>query len=509
MKKYLLFSLLAFSSMNAATLYVNSSATGSNNGLSWANAYTDLQTAMSNAIYGDEIWVAAGVYKATSTTDRTISFNMKNGVSLYGGFSGTETSIGQRNISQNPTTLSGDIGAIGDSSDNTNTILKIINTTSGLTVDGFRFISGRAGGAGGISLNNNTGIINIKNCYFYDNQGSAAGAIFQAYQGNYTVNVINCDFISNISVYGAVFSDDSNNNNLTISNCKFKGSVAGGNAVLRFLGANFVMDRCVVTNNTSNQSSLFYIDANNSAKISNTILAGNSYHECALALYSSNGIPQILENVTVVHNKKVFLTNTFETAVYSANGKFNLYNSIVYGNTNSSNNDQVDAGNIVSHSIVENGYTGGTNVLNVNPVFTNSNILSAAPFDCTSYNYQLDISSAAINAGNNSFVTQTQDLLGNNRIFGTAVDLGAYETTTNLGTNENAYKKITLFYDFKSENLIIKNRNSNNIVTIYDSMGRIVLKANISDSLSLSEFTPGVYFVTLQNTSEKIKVLKK
>ncbi|KMQ59753.1 hypothetical protein ACM40_16680 [Chryseobacterium sp. BLS98] len=509
MKKYLLFSLLAFSNIDAAVLYVNSSATGSNNGLSWTNAYTDLQTAMSNAIFGDEIWVASGVYKATSTTDRTISFNMKNGVNLYGGFSGTETSVGQRNISQNPTTLSGDIGAIGDNTDNTNTILKIISTTSGITVDGFRIISGRGGGSAGISLNNNTGIINIKNCYFYDNFGSTAGAIFQAYQGNYTVNVSNCDFISNIAVNGVIFSDQSSNNNLNITNSRFKGSVAGGIAVLSFEAANFTMDRCIVTNNTSTQSSIVHIAAKASSRISNSLFAGNSYSENALALYSLSGISQILENITVAHNKKVFLTNTFETAVYSVNGQVKVYNSIIYGNTNSSNNDQIDAGNTVSHSIVENGYATGTGILNANPMFVNPNTLSAAPFDCTSYNYQLLAGSPAINTGNNTFVTQSQDLLGNGRTSGSNVDMGAYEKTGNMSVDEAVNKTKSLFYDFKNENIIVKNGRNNNVIVIYDQSGRAVLKAGVNNSFSLSQLSSGVYYVNLQDTKENIKIIKK
>jgi len=508
MRKYLLFFLLAFLNLNAAIIYVKTSATGVNNGISWSNAYTDLQVAISNATYGDEIWVATGTYKATSTTDRTISFNMKNGINLYGGFNGTETSITQRDISQNPTTLSGDIGAIGDNSDNTTTILKIISITSGLTMDGFRVISGRGSGSAGIALNNNTGIINIKNCYFYDNFGGTAGAIFLAYQGNYTVNVSNCDFISNISVNGAIFADDSNNNNLNISDCRFKGSVAGGKAVLSFGGANFMMDRCTITNNTSNQSSLLYINANNSTKISNTLIVGNSYSESAIAFYSSNNISQILENVTIAHNKKIFLTNDFYTTVYSANGIVKVYNSIIYGNTNASNNNQIDTGNTVSYSLVENGYGGGTNILNVNPSFVNPNNLNAAPFDCTPYNYQLSNNSVAINAGSNNFVTQLQDLLLKNRISGSSVDMGAYEKAGNLNTNESAHSRKTLFYDFKNENIIIRNNKETSII-IYDSMGRIILKKNIKDLLSLSGFPSGVYYIGMENTSEKIKIIKK
>ncbi len=76
-------------------IYVDHTATGSNNGSNWENAFTDLQDALSAAVTGDEIWVADGVYKPGSP--RTNSFALKSGVALYGGFAGGETSRSIRN----------------------------------------------------------------------------------------------------------------------------------------------------------------------------------------------------------------------------------------------------------------------------------------------------------------------------------------------------------------------------------------------------------------------------
>src|SRR6185503_3391631 len=74
----------------AVTRYVNVAlATGANDGTSWANAYqgpTGLATAIAVAGAGDQIWTAAGIYKATATTTRTIHFTLKNNVEIYGGF---------------------------------------------------------------------------------------------------------------------------------------------------------------------------------------------------------------------------------------------------------------------------------------------------------------------------------------------------------------------------------------------------------------------------------------
>ena len=99
----------------ATTLCVKPVPSGSG---CWATAFTDLQPALAAAGSGDEIWVAAGTYLPTSTTDRTISFAMKNGVAVYGGFDGTETMRSERNPAVNVTILSGDIGTPGVSSDN-------------------------------------------------------------------------------------------------------------------------------------------------------------------------------------------------------------------------------------------------------------------------------------------------------------------------------------------------------------------------------------------------------
>lgn len=102
-------------SANAAVCYANAAASGGN-GSSWAAAYKDLQSALNNAAC-NEVWVAQGVYKpvvpvnvgSPTNAERAITFNIKPGVAVYGGFAGGETSRAAADPVAHATILSGDI----------------------------------------------------------------------------------------------------------------------------------------------------------------------------------------------------------------------------------------------------------------------------------------------------------------------------------------------------------------------------------------------------------------
>jgi hypothetical protein len=73
------------------TIYVDSFADGASTGLSWADAYTSLQTALDQAIQGDEIWMAAGIYLPEDDYGwgggtQYKHFRLVEGVKIYGGF---------------------------------------------------------------------------------------------------------------------------------------------------------------------------------------------------------------------------------------------------------------------------------------------------------------------------------------------------------------------------------------------------------------------------------------
>jgi len=152
--KFLLFTLsfIFFSITIHSQVFVKQNATGNNDGSSWENAYTNFQTALDNAAEGDQLWIAAGVYKPElSPNPEDNWFEMNKGLELYGGFDGTETMLDQRDWQVNGTILSGDIEGDDESddfinfkSDNAAHILRINNNGNANIVDGFKIIGGHA-----------------------------------------------------------------------------------------------------------------------------------------------------------------------------------------------------------------------------------------------------------------------------------------------------------------------------------------------------------------------------
>lgn len=151
-----------------AVLFVNASAASGGNGHSWSTAYNNLQDALAAASLNpgpEQIWVAKGTYLPTTGTDRSISFNIPDNVSLYGGFAGNETKLNQRNPALNVTILSGDIGVSNVNTDNSYTIVTVgssgpVNALiDGVTISGAYNNNPLSNGGGGISEINGSKLV--------------------------------------------------------------------------------------------------------------------------------------------------------------------------------------------------------------------------------------------------------------------------------------------------------------------------------------------------------------
>ena len=253
--------------------YVKAGATG--NGSAWASASGDLQAMINASAAGDQVWMAQGLYKpgGQANTNRSLSFAMKNGVALYGGFAGSETTLSQRALSSpSSTTLSGDIGTANNNADNS---YHVLNNPAGLTssaiLDGFLITGGNASAsaspdnAGGGMRNNGNGTGNtcsplIRNCIFQTNAAAdRGGALYNAgySSGSSNPSLINCLFLSNSanSLGGALYNDGSagGSSNPSLINCSFLANSAPSGGAMGSVGyqggSHPVLTNCIVFGN--------------------------------------------------------------------------------------------------------------------------------------------------------------------------------------------------------------------------------------------------------------------
>ncbi len=189
-----------------AQIYVDASATGANNGTSWTNAYTTLSAALAVDVSGSQIWVADGRYTPGNSAIST--FTIDAGVTVYGGFRGTETSVAQRPanfLAVAATILDGDYdnnttSAIGDATATYDVVTFAGNgILDGVIVEGGNdpralAVVGPAGFAGGILVNGPTASgSTIRNAAVRNNDATQTGSIGGFNAGYALVNVLISD----------------------------------------------------------------------------------------------------------------------------------------------------------------------------------------------------------------------------------------------------------------------------------------------------------------------------
>ncbi len=241
----------AFSSLAQTTIYVDVSATGSNNGSSWTDAYTDFQSALDVALAGDIINVGVGVYypskdktgNASPADSRSKTFFFDVDVEVHGGFVGGV----QICDTNNATVFSGDIGVANDPSDNaynvcyseflsTATIIDCITIEKGLAE--MNTLAGAAWYNDGSGAGNSSNP-NFVNCYFNNNGAGQGGAVINHGNsgGNASPSFTNCIFLKNISEQGgAIYNNgESGISSPTISQCQFMENYSGqGGAIYNY-----------------------------------------------------------------------------------------------------------------------------------------------------------------------------------------------------------------------------------------------------------------------------------
>ncbi|MEZ4960683.1 MAG: T9SS type A sorting domain-containing protein [Saprospiraceae bacterium] len=216
-------------------LFVNDDAAGLNNGTSWADAFTDLQSALAIAEEGNEIWVAEGTYLPGS--DPTATFLMDKNISLFGGFAGTETALAERgDPADHPTILSGDLNGddvvddfVTNRGDNVMTVVTMTAAVTNETVmDGFTISNGQADGTGsGLQRSGGglycTGSPIVRQCRFEQNVAFEQG--------------------------GGAWVQNSFSQIIVIENCQFDKNTANAGGGVQINSSMFNMEGCNFSNN--------------------------------------------------------------------------------------------------------------------------------------------------------------------------------------------------------------------------------------------------------------------
>ncbi len=347
-------------------LYVDSHATGANNGSSWTDAYNYLQDAMTVAESNNVIWVAQGTYKPdannlypSGTGDRTATFQLKNGVVIYGGF---HTGGGSRDPDTYVTFLSGDL--VGDDAvlvdpcyllteptraENSYHVVTGSYTDATAILDGFTITAGNANTVSVWPTSNGGGMLNVEssckinNCTFVENSAEMGGAICNHHS---TVYISNCTFFRNGARYDSGGVSNEGASCPTLVNCSFTSNYAGSNGGgLRNWGhSNPTLTNCSFLNNSAGYGGAISNVNSSSPVITNCTFSGN------WATAGKGGLNDYVDCYPIITN------------------------CIFWGNTAPANpqiGDEPNCRAIVSYSDVQGGWPGLGNI-DADPYFVDT-----------------------------------------------------------------------------------------------------------------------------------------
>lgn len=449
-------------------VYVTVEGAGNKDGSSWANASNNLNMVMMFAPTMDPVptvWVKEGVYIGDGVASNN-AFKMAAGVNVFGGFTGTETSLDERPEGHR-STLDGQ---------HVQRVLyqpTSFSSADASTWDGFIIENGftSGSGAGAYLLNNGA----LRNCVIRNDSiygGGDGGGVYLSYGSLVDCEVYGNKVISNGYTYtegGGVFA-----NYGTVTNCYIhdnymenldSGYNLSGAAYVNGGGLytynNTMVTGCTICNNISSYGGGVYgngtftncriennlsrmmgggVYSNGSMEMKNCLIANNTSNSHGGGVYI-NGSYSSFINCDIVNNLLTpRYTNLYAAGLYLSNSSNTITNTIIWGNMRSDTiPDQYYFGNqtpSVTFCAIQGGYDGTGNIVldaendgSLSPFFNNPTAGAGRAY--SGGDWTLLEESYCINQGTSDVTLPETDLAGNQRVQMGAIDMGAFESPYN------------------------------------------------------------------------------
>jgi hypothetical protein len=440
---------------SCAVLRVAANAVGpGHDGTTWAQAFATVQSALSAAAPGDELWVAAGTYPENVT--------VPSGVDLYGGFKGDEAARGARVWWTNLTVLDGA---------NKASVVTIPDGAADITLDGFVITNGAGSYGAGIRCLGDSVVVShnvIRGNHAVDPHWSFGGGVYAS--GRDVV-------ISDNEISGNVCETQLPSWSMSVSfgggggiatgpyPAIIRGNTVFGNAARLtdgngdIYGGGIVCAGGLVQNNnvSANETTAYgyiltwrgYFNTGTAedgglsvtdTRVEGNLIANNlvrGYYDQRVSAIRASGASTLVNN-TIVRNAHVNGSDgavTLGDAVTLANNVIALNGPVgVVAPTAAAarirNNDVWS--NAVNYAWSNGtGYVGSADLTN-----RNGNISADPQFvDRSAANYRLLPGSPCVNAGDDaSAAGMSLDFSGAPRLQGAHVDMGTYELAVPSGT---------------------------------------------------------------------------
>jgi len=433
-------------------IYVDVNAFGNNLGTSWTHAYPDLQVALETArdCGCDEIWAAAGTYYTHTDTDSSyysVSFELLDGVGLYGGFAGYETERSQRNWILNETILEGNLPD-GSSTSDTHHIVEAVDVDASTVLDGFIIQNAQYAG---IKIDDASPV--IKNTVAKDTVGTGISDRYCGsgvyITGSSSATLENCEVIDNGShgVYaeegdvltisdcnisengidetdlygGGIYN---NSTSLILNNTLIYGNKASnGGGLYNEDGTLVNISKCIFSGNIAGvyYGGIYNYMINSSSTIKSCLFSSNQSESTGGGLGNDNSSPSII-NCTFTENISLYGDGGAIDNYYYSDPT--ITNCILWGDSPFEIHNDASSSPTVTYSCIQGSpvYPGQDNT-NSDPNFREND----------EYYHLSPDSTACIDAGDPSYDPNETDIDGEERVIdgdddGTAtVDMGADE----------------------------------------------------------------------------------